>query len=641
MSTKKIQILDSLIKQAENADTLDGKHADEFASASDVETLETNISTQIDTERARIDNIIDVENGITTELQDIRVGFDGTAYDTAGDAVRAQGVKVEVTPYESGENILKEEAWTTLPECEIVDDKNGIFTVVHNPSYGNYLEQIKESTITPHVGYYLRDTLDELVDEVPDEAKYLTDACYNSLSYIKGSATCDFNSMIPAAVLDLDHAVCIGAVDLTARMNAGVAERAPTTFLIQVKELTGSWITVAQVAEDPFFLSSGTVRYTFDPVFGTSVRVLIYDSLDDFPGLLEIGLYEVKTGRILEKITPMDVTTTTAKADPNGDEVGVVIDGDKYSHYETFNFWPDGFTFIFDGVTTISRVKILAYHNQKYTPKKIIIEGLIDGVWTDIFGSNKPNDEGKNYTSVPIYANGLTDTFVLDFDRDYDVSAIRLYISSSIGNNTVVLNEVEFYGPMMSAISTQNCIGMMYNRYDANMTQKAGDIWYFGCKVACVEYDSSYCPDIILGGDISGVTDEIAVAHPTGKFFEDYYRTFTIPNDYSGSFTNLKVCARYDDSVVDHVCKFSGFVLVNLTDTYGAGNEPTADDYYKARKALKMSIHTIDGTERYDLGGSAGISKDDVNNLELITVEDIDAICGTTIQDASDSGVTF
>lgn len=43
MATKKLQILDSLIKQAQNADTLDGKHADEFASATDVETLKTQV----------------------------------------------------------------------------------------------------------------------------------------------------------------------------------------------------------------------------------------------------------------------------------------------------------------------------------------------------------------------------------------------------------------------------------------------------------------------------------------------------------------------------------------------------------------------------------------------------------------------
>ena len=41
MATKKIQIVDSLIKQAENADTLDGKHAEEFALAADMKTLKS------------------------------------------------------------------------------------------------------------------------------------------------------------------------------------------------------------------------------------------------------------------------------------------------------------------------------------------------------------------------------------------------------------------------------------------------------------------------------------------------------------------------------------------------------------------------------------------------------------------------
>lgn len=43
MATKKLQILDALIKQAQNADMLDGKHADEFAAAPDVEELKTKV----------------------------------------------------------------------------------------------------------------------------------------------------------------------------------------------------------------------------------------------------------------------------------------------------------------------------------------------------------------------------------------------------------------------------------------------------------------------------------------------------------------------------------------------------------------------------------------------------------------------
>lgn len=43
MSTKKLQIIDYLVKQAENADTLDSKHASDFASATDMSTAQSNI----------------------------------------------------------------------------------------------------------------------------------------------------------------------------------------------------------------------------------------------------------------------------------------------------------------------------------------------------------------------------------------------------------------------------------------------------------------------------------------------------------------------------------------------------------------------------------------------------------------------
>lgn len=62
MATKKLQILDSLIKQAENADTLDGKHADEFASALDMDDLKKKVGDSAVSEQ--INNAID---GLSTE----------------------------------------------------------------------------------------------------------------------------------------------------------------------------------------------------------------------------------------------------------------------------------------------------------------------------------------------------------------------------------------------------------------------------------------------------------------------------------------------------------------------------------------------------------------------------------------------
>lgn len=70
MSTKKLQILDYNIKQAENADTVDGKHASDFAAASDVSDLQVkvgdvSVSEQISTAISEIDYPVDSVNGKT------------------------------------------------------------------------------------------------------------------------------------------------------------------------------------------------------------------------------------------------------------------------------------------------------------------------------------------------------------------------------------------------------------------------------------------------------------------------------------------------------------------------------------------------------------------------------------------------
>lgn len=109
MSTKKLQILSTLIQEAQNADTLDGKHADEFAAASDVEQLKTlvgdtpvaeqisnAVSTKIDSPTtATVGQALAVkavdENGKPTEWEAVSITVDGV------------GVEVDDTLSESGD----------------------------------------------------------------------------------------------------------------------------------------------------------------------------------------------------------------------------------------------------------------------------------------------------------------------------------------------------------------------------------------------------------------------------------------------------------------------------------------------------------------------------------------------------------
>lgn len=81
----------------------DGSYSDNIPLAVDADHVDVNGNTltnelnnkatkaEVNIERARIDNLATLEEGSTTgdaELQDIRTGFDGNNYNTAGNAVR-------------------------------------------------------------------------------------------------------------------------------------------------------------------------------------------------------------------------------------------------------------------------------------------------------------------------------------------------------------------------------------------------------------------------------------------------------------------------------------------------------------------------------------------------------------------------
>lgn len=96
------------------------------------ERITTDLNQKIDVERDRITNLSKLEPGSTTgdaELQDIRVGYDGTEYENAGEAVRGQV------------GSLSEDSITIYKSVTIVGSTDPIYSVENEEenSFSTYL----------------------------------------------------------------------------------------------------------------------------------------------------------------------------------------------------------------------------------------------------------------------------------------------------------------------------------------------------------------------------------------------------------------------------------------------------------------------------------------------------------------------
>ena len=117
-----------------------------YINASTMQSNIADLNSALDVERKRIDNIVALPNGSTTgdaELQDIRVGADGTVYGSAGAAVRTQFEKVK--------NELNSIKTIVAPELEIGSVDHG--TEVEMTARARIVEPIKYWNATIHISY--------------------------------------------------------------------------------------------------------------------------------------------------------------------------------------------------------------------------------------------------------------------------------------------------------------------------------------------------------------------------------------------------------------------------------------------------------------------------------------------------------
>ncbi len=305
------------------------------------------------------------------------------------------------------------------------------------PIVMGWLDAIPGSQVTPQVGYYKNgdySTLTEVDDD--DEALYLNDSGFNSGADVKGTSTSASTSaaqaktLVPAAVLTLNgSAKLIGGVELVCKTNS----KRPTEFQIEVLDTSGTWQTVAHITDDAL-ASIGTELFTFTPVEGTAVRVLVFNFTDAYPQICEITVFEAKTSSALVELPIASITTDTSAA--NSYPLSNLIDGNKNSNYHTFDM--GSFTLSLDGTpASVSRLKIYTLgngsHTQDYAPKEIVVEVQTASGWVEVYNGTA-------------YSNVSMDTFVLDFDQAYDAYAVRLTVDS-VTANYLVLHELELYGP--------------------------------------------------------------------------------------------------------------------------------------------------------------------------------------------------
>ena len=300
-----------------------------------------------------------------------------------------------------------------------------------DPETTTWLDMIAESTITPHVGYYVDGDMENLTDEEPTEAEFLTNGSVSTGSWMHGADWPIPDGAIPAAVLDLGETKTIGGLDLVGKPQYGL-----TSYEIEVLTESG-WTDI----QNPVTETRGTGAFvTFDPVACSQVRILISAWTNQHPMLQEVTVFEVKTSGTLYEIPVASVSSNKNTVSAATESVDYIIDNDRMTIFQTTQGnLPAEFYFnttnVDGSANNFSRMVIYAYGNNN-APSSIAIAVKTSpiGEWTEVY-------TGTAYAE----SADILDTAVIDLAEAQTAFEVKLTVNTSLGSS-MVLNGVELFG---------------------------------------------------------------------------------------------------------------------------------------------------------------------------------------------------
>ena len=280
-----------------------------------------------------------------------------------------------------------------------------------------YLEAIRESDVTAHVGYN-RYSNHEMLSENLEQSALISDGMYGTIAKIMGAEAVSADKLadgyrLLSIVYDLNNGTTkLGAIEITG------GDYNLTKFAIQVRNTKGVWQTVKFVTNDLFDISeqlrNKTVLIPFTPVEGTQVRLLIngYEANDNnYPEIRELVIYEVKDDARQE----LKAATST--------DAAAAVDGNKATV-----FTGNTVTMSFDVATSVKRLKLFGNtESDSINGYTIKVQTAKGGEWTEVASGNA-------------YSRAFN-TSIVNLDKEYMAYGVQV-----IANGTAAIPEIEVYG---------------------------------------------------------------------------------------------------------------------------------------------------------------------------------------------------